>query len=214
MKKQLFVHASNLAQNIKLYTIIPLFWGIIVFASGCKKNTIEQINALPETSNLPSSSMTGVNFVYTEQSQLVMKIEAPEVDNYAMADEPYMEFKEGLEVWFYDSTETLQSHISANYAIYQQNEELWIARNNVVVINTQKQDTLSTEELYWDQAKGNIYTEKYVRIVNDDGIIHGKGLTAKQDLSNYRIKNPTGKLSFDEQNPEQTAEQPKSPTTP
>ncbi|MFO7938881.1 MAG: LPS export ABC transporter periplasmic protein LptC [Bacteroidales bacterium] len=214
MKKQLFVLANCGSHNIKRYTIIPLLWGIIVFTIGCKKNTIEQINALPETSNLPSSSLTGVNFVYTEHSQLVMEIEAPEVDNYALADEPYMEFKNGLEVWFYDSTETLQSQIRANYAIFQQNQELWIARNNVVVINTQKNDTLSTEELYWDQAKGNIYTEKYVRIVNNDGIIHGKGLTAKQDLSNYRIKKPTGDLLIDEQSSEQPAEQPQPPATP
>ena len=210
MKKLLFVPVNCLRHSIKHYTIIPLLWGIIVFATGCQKNTIEQINALPETSNLPSSSLTGVNFVYTEHSQLVMEIEAPEVDNYALADEPYMEFKKGLEVWFYDSTETLQSQIRANYAIFQQNQELWIARNNVVVINTQKNDTLSTEELYWDQAKGNIYTEKYVRIVNNDGIIHGKGLTAKQDLSNYRITKPTGDLLIDEQPEQQT----QSPTTP
>jgi len=212
MKKQLFVHAKAIAHNNKIFAIIPLLWGIIVFSSGCKKNTIEAINALPETNNLPTTSLTGVNFIYSSESKMVMEIKAPNVENFTKDDEPYMEFKEGIDVWFYDSTETLQSRIHANYAIYHQNEELWTARNNVEVINSIERDTLFTEELFWDQNSGQIYTDQYVRIVKKDGIIHGKGLTAKQDLSNYRVRNISETtLSFDEQETQQKTESPKTP---
>ncbi len=192
MKKQQSEHQNKLTSKF-LYTIIPLlFGGIIVFSVSCKSD-IEKVNLLTERHNFPDQALEDANIVYSRDGIMEIKVEAPIINHYETVEEPHITFPEGLDVEFYDSTLTVESLISANYAIYHKEDNLWEAKNNVVAINNEG-DTLNTEFLIWNQGKETIYTDRYVRITTKDGIIHGKGFEANQDFSNWRIKETTGTL--------------------
>ena len=45
-----------------------------------------------------------------------------------------------------------------------------------------------------------MYSDRYVRITNKDGIMHGKGFEADQDLSNWKIKQTSGVIEVDNEN--------------
>ena len=64
--------------------------------------------------------------------------------------------------------------------------------------NAESGETLNTEELHWNTSKGDVFTDKFVRIETEDQILTGVGLTAKQDFSRYVIKNPQGIFNLDE----------------
>jgi LPS export ABC transporter protein LptC len=78
----------------------------------------------------------------------------------------------------------LQAYQSAGENIYR-------AVGDVFVTNLQKNETLRTEELFWDPEKEIIYTEKFVTIKTEDDLIPGEGLIAPQDFSTFEIKRPT-----------------------
>ncbi|MGM0496721.1 MAG: LPS export ABC transporter periplasmic protein LptC [Bacteroidota bacterium] len=191
--------SDNLNKRLfqKIKTIIPLILsGIMVFIYSCD-NDIETVNLLSEKSNFPDHSMTDANITHTKNGQVTVRIISPKINQFTTVEEPYIKFPEGLHVKQLDSTGTLTSEITANYAIYHQSDKLWEAENDVVAIND-KGDTLNTEYLIWNEAEEIIHTDRYVRIKTPDGIIHGKGMEANQNFTNWKIKETSGTLEVKE----------------
>ena len=87
----------------------------------------------------------------------------PLLEGYSLAREPYREFRKGVKITTYqnDSLTTVDAVLTANYAIYYENRELWEAKGNVVV---EKSDgkTLYTQQLFW-----NARTKKFERRFED-----------------------------------------------
>ena len=196
MKKQQLDHDKYLSTKSLQNIIIPVFTGIIMFFSSCDNNNIEKINALTSQLNAPTMSVTNTEILYTENALIHTKIISPQINRYLDIEEPYTEFPKGLYVEFYDSTQKPTSFIKAKYCIYDETERLWTAENDVVSISDQG-DTLNTEYLIWDEQNRKVYSDRYVRISNKDGVVHGKGFEANQDLTNWKIKQTSGTISLD-----------------
>ena len=162
--------------------------------SSCERSTIEKINQLTKELNAPTVSVTNTKIIYREGAIIKNKLTSKEINRYLNTDEPYIEFPKGLRVEFYDSLQRITSFIRANYCIYDETKQIWTAENDVVSVNVEG-DTLNTEYLVWNQNTGKLYSDRYVRITNKDGIIHGKGLEANEDFSNWKIKQPSGTIS-------------------
>lgn len=198
--RELLSEQDNFSNNKYLKSIIiPAFVGIIMLFASCNRSDIEKINAITSELNAPSVSVTNTEIIISKNALIEVKVKSKQINQYADIEEPYTEFPEGLFVQFYDSTQTVTSSIKANYCIYDQTKQLWTAENDVVAVSDVG-DTLNTEFLIWDEKKGKIYSDTYVRITNSDGIIHGTGFEANQDLSDIKIKNTTGVISVENEN--------------
>ena len=92
--------------------------------------------------------------------------------------------------------------MSANYGMYYSKKDEMMVRDDVAIVNT-KGELLNTEELTWKRREGKIYSDKFVRITTPDEIIYGTGFEAKQDFSDYTIKNISGtiKVEAGQENP-------------
>jgi LPS export ABC transporter protein LptC len=177
-------------------TIISLICGIIVLFASCKSD-IEKVNLLEENKNYPDQSLEDAEIIYNKNGQVDVILTARKINRYTTVDEPHTIFPDGLVARFYDSTQTMESKFSANYAIYHESDELLEAKNNVVAINN-KGDTLNTEYLIWYQEEEVIYTDRYVRITTPTGIIHGKGFESNQNFTNWEIKETSGTIQVEE----------------
>ncbi len=119
---------------------------------------------------------------------------------YEKAD-PYVEFPTGMKIIFYnDSTHEAQTEITANYGINYTKSKIMEAKNNVVVINYAKQEELNTERLVWDQNRGVIYSDVFVKITRNanNEVIYGDGLESDESFEKYVIKNPSGVFEVDQ----------------
>ena len=198
MKEQALDHDKHISKKSFQNIIIPVFTGIIMFFSSCHNSDIEKINAITSELNVPTMSVTNTEIIYSKNALMKSKVISPKINRYLNLEEPYTEFPKGLHVEFYDSTETLSSYIKAKYCIYDETEELWTAQNNVVAVSVEG-DTLNTEFLIWNQKTKKIYSDQYVRMTNKDGVIHGKGFEANEDLTNWEIKQTSGTISVDKE---------------
>ncbi len=195
--KQLQLEQDNVLSKTYLKSIIiPAIAGIIMLFASCEQSNIEIINTITSESNAPTLSVTNTEIIFTKNALIEVKIISKQINRYLNVEDPYTEFPQGLYVEFYDSTQTVTSYIKANYCIYDETEKLWTAENDVVSVSNEG-NTLNTEFLIWDERKGKIYSDRYVRITNEDGIIHGKGFEANQDLSNWTIKKTSGTINID-----------------
>lgn len=133
--------------------------------------------------------------LYSDSAKVLIKLQAPLQEDFENGD---MIFPDGIGVEFYEQGSIVTSTLRANYGKQERNKDLYLVRGNVVVHNIKKQEKLETEELYWNKAKAQIYTDKFVKITTPEEILMGHGLQANQDFSNYKIKKVTGVFSLKE----------------
>ncbi|MBN2481752.1 MAG: LPS export ABC transporter periplasmic protein LptC [Bacteroidales bacterium] len=169
-------------------------WIVLALLTFCScKNDFETINALTSELKLPDLTGYDVEIVYHDSGMMQGRIITPELNRYDRVEEPYIEFPQGLKVYFYDGDLDVESYIQANYAIFNQKTELWEARNNVVAENLFTGEKLETDQLFWDQENRAVYSEKFSKITNKDGVFYGEdGFDANEDLTQLTLKGARG----------------------
>ena len=137
----------------------------------------------------PAIEAEDITTLYTDSAVLRVKLQAPVQWELQNKD---IEFPKGMEVDFYEEDSTHSSKLTANYGYYYSEEKIYKASGNVIINNEEKEETLKTEELFWEPEKQIIHTDKFVRIETPEEILEGEGLEAKEDFSSYKIKKITG----------------------
>jgi LPS export ABC transporter protein LptC len=130
----------------------------------------------------------------TEKDQVKSKMKAKKVLEFQNGD---LEFPDGIFVESYDEFGKLTSTLKANTAFYFKGEKKFRGRGKVEVTNLEKQEQLTTEELFWKPDIKKIFTDKFVTIKEPNRLITGTGLEAAQDMSYYSIANITADLDID-----------------
>ncbi|MBI2966677.1 MAG: LPS export ABC transporter periplasmic protein LptC [Bacteroidetes bacterium] len=180
-----------------MYLNIPLLFCYcnVLLLFSCK-NDLQKVTAVTEQQKFPSETATDVEFLYTDSGILRIKLTAPELLRFA-GEEPYNELPKGVHLIFYNDRLTVDSWLSANYAIRFEKKNLMEVRGNVIVIN-RKGEKLNTEHLLWDEAKKIIYTNEFVKITTADEIIMGYGMEANEDFTRFKVKNIKGTIRLED----------------
>ena len=162
------------------------------FLLACE-NDIEEVNLISSKKKIPSESGSNVLIVYSDSARVKMKLNAAQLDHYD-GENAYVEFPKGVNVFFYNDQNKLESNLKANYAIRYEKTNMMEAKNDVVVINN-KGERLNTEHLFWDEKKEQIYSDVFVKITTKTEIIMGEGLESNQDFSRYKFKKIKGTIN-------------------
>ena len=159
---------------------------IAALLSSCEKktNTIEKTDIL----TLPASTGKGIRTIFTDSGRIQLVMEAQVMESYKNIEEPYSEFKSGINVLFHDGHKEPVASVRSKYARFTDSKNLWELKDSVVAVN-ETGDKLETELLYWDQKKDLIYTDRFVKITNVDQIVQGFGFESDTRLTKRRIKN-------------------------
>ncbi len=125
----------------------------------------------------------------SQSGKMKAKLVSPLMLRYLL-DTPRVEFPNKLHVDFYDSLITVESQLNSKYGRYFENQNQVFLRDSVVVFS-RKGDTLWTDELYWDQNKGEFFTDKRVRVKQDGNTkyIHSIGMRSNLNFTNITFYN-------------------------
>lgn len=134
-----------------------------------------------------------VEILYSDSAIVRVRVTAPVLHNHTERENPRQEFVEGLKVEFFGPTQRVRSTLTAKQASRFNEKGLIVARDSVV-LTTDQQERLETEELTWDERKELVYTEKFVKITKPGEVIYGFGLEANQDFTYWKIKVPKGRI--------------------
>ncbi|MCD7970016.1 MAG: LPS export ABC transporter periplasmic protein LptC [Alistipes sp.] len=125
------------------------------------------------------------------------RFETPLMETYEYAREPYREFRKGVTVISYNSdTGEVESTLVADYAIQFLNQELWEAKGNVVATNAQGHK-LETQQLFWNQKTGRIYSNIDSKITQDGGEAIGVGFESDEQFTDWEFRRPRGTIDVD-----------------
>lgn len=147
---------------------------------------------------------TGKNFEvqFTDSGRLQVIFKAPLVESFNKNEDEgdYYEFREGVEILFYNKKEILESTITARYGKYWEEKGLGYCRDSVVGKNVLSGEELNSEELYWDREKQLIYSTVFTKITNPDGVYYGEeGFESDQDFKNYKLIGSSGTVNVEDE---------------
>ncbi len=162
---------------------------------GCEK---KEEAAAPILYKGPLMETTNVETLVSDSARLQMRLTAPLQQDFENGDEVY---PKSLKVTFYDKPgKQIVNTLEANYGKVEKNTQLYIMRGKVRVANVPQQQTLTTEELFYNKIKRKIYTDSamFVRVQTPTEVLTGYGLEANEDFSRYSIHRPTGTFTLDQ----------------
>lgn len=159
------------------------------------ENDPEEIKQITQERNLPDQIAENIEMLYSEKGNVMVKITAPLMLHYENKRNPYTEMPKGVEVIFYDSAMTVESQLTARYAICRVKEKIWEVRNDVEVHNA-RGETFNSERLVWEELNEKVYSDVMVKITTEDEILFGEGFESDQYFDKWVLKKPTGQISI------------------
>jgi LPS export ABC transporter protein LptC len=116
---------------------------------------------------------------------------------YDRADTPYWEFPDGIYLEKFGLDLSSDATIEADYAHYNERQQLWKLRGNVKAVNLEGEQ-FETPLLFWDQKEETVYSDSSIVITREASIIKGIGFRSNQSMTQYTILRPTGVIPLRE----------------
>jgi LPS export ABC transporter protein LptC len=132
---------------------------------------------------------------YSSNGQLRAKMRAPIFEHKTELEPPYIDISGGFVVDFFNEGQPTSVLTAKKARLFEKTSNV-LVRDSVKVVG-ENGETLRTQELIWNQDKQKFFTDKAVTIQTKDNIIHGDGMEANQDFTDYTILNPRGVISLD-----------------
>lgn len=180
------------------YALVALsLAGSAILLFSCSEPEAED-NAASET--LQTEYSENLSIVESQNGRRSYHFVTPLLEGYTLAREPYREFRKGIKITTYldDSLSTVDAVLTANYAIYYPNRQLWEAKGNVVV---EKSDgkTLYTQQLFWNALTKKIYSNVDSKIVQNEGrdVFIGEGFESDEEFKDWRFRRIKGRMEVD-----------------
>lgn len=165
---------------------------ISIFTFSCQEKVKEEA---PQVYTGPLSRLLEATIVFSDSAKQKAVVEAKELLDLQNGDQ---EVPQGMFITFFKKNGSISATLRANYAYYYKEEGRWKATGNVIVNNIENQETLKSEELFWEPKNEDVYTDKFVRIETSGELMTGTGLKAKQDFSEWTLANPEGIIDIEE----------------
>ena len=142
--------------------------------------------------------------VQTRDGQVLQRMEAPLLERYSTDTLDFELFPEGISVFAYTPEGLLETIITANQARHitsakKSKGESWEAYGNVVVHNAIKRQTMETDTIYWDRKSEEIYTDCYVKLFTDQGLMQGYGMRSDDRARNAILLKPFDSYGYSQE---------------
>lgn len=188
MKLQQYVknHFTTIRATIALPAIVVLFF--LLSCGGDKKNVQSNIE---EPDSIASLSTYGVTTLISDSGRISYRIEAEEWHIYEKRNPKYWAFEKGAYLEKYDDSLRVEATIKSDTAYFFSDKKLWKLIGNVDIKN-QKGEKFFTDLLFWNQEDGSIYSDKYIKIEQEEQITTGIGFRSNQELTNWEILSTEG----------------------
>jgi LPS export ABC transporter protein LptC len=176
----------------------PVAGGLVLAAlhlTGCAEK--EEVVA-PVNYKGPLAETTNVETLVSDSARLQLRLTAPLEQQFENGD---MVYPKRVKVTFYDKPgKVVVNTLESKYAKVEKSTQLYTMRGDVRVANVPQQQTLTTQELFYDKLKRKIYTDTamFVQVQTPTEVLTGYGLQANEDFSLYKIRRPVGTFTLDQ----------------
>lgn len=184
-----------------LRSLLCAFMAVMV-ATGlvaCRKEKTAIAPDVDDASDLPTMTTRDVETLISDSGYTRYKITAPLWLMYDNQTNSRWRFPDGLDIMKFDNDMKPDSRVVCDSATYFTNKKLWRLDGNVRMRNVAG-DKFLTQQLFWDQNKGKIYSDSFIHIERSDRILEGFGFVSDEKMTRYSIARPSGIFPVPERN--------------
>lgn len=171
-------------------SLVPLMLVILLLAA-CREEKKVDVAASLNPAKMATMTTKNISTLISDSGVIQYKIVAPLWQVYDEADTPYWRFPQGLYLQKYDPNFKVIATVASDSAKYFKNERLWKLEGHVEMTKMPK-DLFLSERVFWDQRKGQIYSDTFIHIENATHVLEGTGFISNDKLTQYRILKPEG----------------------
>lgn len=176
-----------------LQSMVTVFTVTLFFSC---KNNFKEVQKIGISENEPIGIADHINLKYTDSGRVQANLISDKMFDFSNRDFGYSEFPEGIILHLFDAEEQ-KSTIVSDYAIAYNKTDLIDLQGNVV-LTTHDGKKLNAEQLYFNQKKEWLFTNKPVKFADNEQIINGNGFDSNMDFSTARVLETTGIVYLDE----------------
>lgn len=171
--------------------ILPAMFVLFLVTVACREEKKVDVASGLNPAVMPTMSTRNISTLISDSGVIQYKIVAPLWQVFDEADTPYWSFPEGLYLQKYDPYFHVIATVASDSAKYYKNQRLWRLEGHVEMTKVPK-DLFLSERVFWDQRKGQIYSDTFIHIENATHVLEGTGFVSNEHLTQYRILNPEG----------------------
>ncbi|MFV9551882.1 LPS export ABC transporter periplasmic protein LptC [Algibacter sp. PT7-4] len=184
MKKSIL----NITFNIVTIFIVTMFFSC--------NDSFKQVQKIGISENEPIGIDYNINVKYTDSGRVSANLISTKMLDYSNRDFPFHQFTDGVTLYIYDK-ENKKSTVVADNAYVYTNTDLIDMQDNVV-ITTYDNRVLKTDQLFYDQKKEWLSTNKPVSFKTDQDIINGNGFDSNSEFTNAEVLEVTGIITLED----------------
>jgi LPS export ABC transporter protein LptC len=162
-----------------------------IFQLSCK----EKIPAKEVNYTGPTLEVENIELSYGDSARVVVKMKTALELDLQNQDKVY---PKEVRLFFYDPNGSESTTIRSDSGRYFRSQNHYKLMGNVLIVDKLKNQNLTTTELIWSPDKKIIYTHKPVDLNTPTQILHGMGMTANQDFTQYSLGSSSGILNVKE----------------
>ncbi len=185
----------------KLKALLILGGAVVLVCCGSADNSSKSGQGVESKDYLMTESSRNLTIRMSENGRPSYIFEATVVEGYNMANEPYRIFPEGVKIRTFsnDSLNRESGQLTANYAIYYEDRQLWEAIGDVYATNIDGK-ILTSQQLFWNAQTQRIYSNVDTRIEDraTGDIYDGEGFESDEAMTDWSFRKLKGRMRVDE----------------
>ncbi|GAB6012612.1 LPS export ABC transporter periplasmic protein LptC [Viscerimonas tarda] len=174
--------------------IVACFIGMLFVCCGGEKK--EYVDIPLDNEKTPTMSVDSVTELISDSGIIRYKLITRKWLFFDKAKDPHWFFPEGLYVEQFDTAHQVQVTLRSDTAWNYKQRKLWKLKGNVFFRNSLN-ETFESQELYWDERRGKVYSDMYIEINRPDKLmLKGFGFVSNQQMTEYQILRPHDSYTY------------------
>ncbi|MCH4148300.1 MAG: LPS export ABC transporter periplasmic protein LptC [Prevotella sp.] len=169
--------------------LILLFVGL--FLASCQEQKEHIAPAINPRDSVSVMTSYGVNTLISDSGVIKYRIVTEKWEVNQIRQPSRWIFDKGLFLEQFDEKFHVQSYIQCDTAYYYDQQKLWELRGRVHIL-TKDGLRFSSEQLFWDEMKHELYSHVFSKLITPERQLQGSYFRSDEKMTKYYVSNSKG----------------------
>ena len=164
---------------------------VLTLVIACEEVVEHTAPAIYDRDSASMMTTWGVNTLISDSGVMRYRIVTEKWEVNTVKNPSRWIFEKGLFLEQFDETFHIEAYIQCDTAYYYDQQRLWYLKSRVRV-RTKDGLRFSSEELYWDQMRHEMYSNKFSHLITPQREMQGSYFRSDEHMTRYLVSNSKG----------------------
>jgi len=164
---------------------------LLLLAVSCSKQKEHTAPAIYDRDSVAMMTSYGVNTLISDSGVIKYRIVAERWEVNQKRNPSRWIFEKGVFLEQFDENFHVQSYIQCDTANYYDQKRIWELRGRVRIL-TKEGLRFNSDQLYWDEAKHELYSNTWSKLVTPERTLEGRYFRSNEKMTRYYVSNTSG----------------------